>query len=529
MLALLSLQAPATAAAKELQVIGRASVNIGTSNPQDVKASALKQAKRNAVSAAVEKILGPGATKDPRVASKLDQVSAQIGDEQVIEAKGSAANGAYDAAVTLVLDDKDFRTLLSDLGVAVNTATVRSFTLLAVMDEFLTTPRDLKAPLEELEMFRSEVGNSSHDRSKASAAASSTSASASASETYVDGKAASSRSASGSYDQGVALQGQGGSASAREKASASVHASDSASIKAADKRSAAKSASSASASSSAKDVAAEQHDNQFYMKLVKYQPQGGSPEKTSQAYNAFVGQLQDYDLRVLDNDVFRSKHFKNRPMTIQQMQDGAALVQYVEFARSEANADFFMVGTSIIIDSGKSANTGDLECTGVVTLKTYSTVDSESIASETFSEASTGRNINDCAGNLAKKIAAIGGPIIGARVQEYWKRRSTYGREYTLTLVGTGLPLMVKTAFTKALKAVPGVENDVQRASTTTRLQMVVTYKGTDPLDQAMASSLAANPAFATLDSRTTGNQVFLCMGPCDETEKAAAKKEGKK
>jgi hypothetical protein len=188
-----------------------------------------------------------------------------------------------------------------------------------------------------------------------------------------------------------------------------------------------------------------------------------------------------------------------------------------------------MVGTSIIIDAGKSANTGDLECTGVVTLKTYSTLDSESIASETFSEASTGRNINDCAGNLAKKIAAIGGPIIGARVQEYWKRRSTYGREYTLTLVGAGLPLMVKTAFTKALKAVPGVENDVQRASTATRLQMVVTYKGTDPLDQAMAASLAANPAFATLDSRTTGNQVFLCMGPCDETEKAAAKKDGKK
>ncbi len=521
--------APIAGQAKELQVIGRAAVPVGSGSPQDVRSAAMKQAKRSAVTSAVDKVLGPGASKDPRIAAKLDEIAAQIPDEAVIDSRGSAVAGNYEATITLALDDKEFRTLLSDAGVAVNTAAVRAQSILVVMDEFLTTPRDIKAPLEELHVFRSEVGASSHDRSKAASSSASASASASASETYVDAKTAASGKAAGNYDRGASLPGTNGSAFVHDQGSASVEASSSASLEAADKRAAASSKRAAASSSSAKDVAAEHHDDQFYMKLVKYQPQGGSPEKTSQAYNAFVGQLQDYDLRVLDNDVFRSKHFKDKPLTLQQLQDGAELARYVEFARGEANADFFMVGTSIIIDAGKNASTGDLECTGVVSLKTYSTVDGESIASETFSEASTGRNINDCAANLAKKIADIGGPVIGARIQDYWKRRSTYGREYTLTLVGDGLPLMVKTAFTRALKSVPGVESDVQRASTATRLQVIVTYKGSDPLDQAIAAGLASNAAFSTLDAQTNGDQVFLCMGPCDEVRKAAAMKERKK
>lgn len=520
---------PGGVEAKELQVVGRGAVTIGTSSPNDVRATAQREARAKAISAAVDKVLGPGASRDPRVAGKLGQVLAQVPDEAFGEPRTASANGTYELTVTMVVDDKEFRTLLSDLGIAVNTAAVRGYSILAVMDEFLTNPRDLKAPIEELEVFRSEIGSSSHDKSKAASARSASSGSASASETYVDAKAASSKKVAGSYDQGLDLKGQGSSASAHDRGSASGEASGSASVKAYDKRADAKASASAQSSSSAKDMAQEQHDNQLYVKLVKYQPQGGSPEKTSQTYNAFVGQLQDYDLRVLDNDVFKSKYFKNKPLTIQEMQDGAGLAKYVAFAKADANADFFMVGTSIIIDAGKNANTGDLECTGVVTLKTYSTVDGESIASETVSEASTGRNINDCAGNLAKKLASIGGPVIGARVQEYWKRRSTYGREYVLTLVGGNLPLMVKTSFTKGVKAVPGIEGDTQRASTATRLQLVVTYKGSDPIDQAIATSLSTNPTFESLDSKTEGNQVLLCMGPCDEVEKAAKAKEKKK
>jgi hypothetical protein len=208
-------------------------------------------------------------------------------------------------------------------------------------------------------------------------------------------------------------------------------------------------------------------------------------------------------------------------LTIEQMQNGEALSRYVTYAKSEANADFFLVGNSIIIDSGRNPNTGDSQCTGVVTVKTYSTVDGEAIASETFAEAAAGLNINDCAATVAQKVARNGGPILGARVHDYWKRRQTYGREYVLTLTGVPLTLTMKMIFTKALKALPGIENDTQRASGPNRLQFVVTYKGSDPLDQALAMNLSGNQAFASLDSRTDGNQILLCMGPCGDVEKA--------
>ena len=464
-----------------------------------------------------------------------------------------------------MIDDKEFRTLISDAGIASNTATTRSFAILAVMDEFLTTKKDLRAPLEELTEFHAEKGKSFKDKSinakssnsaAASSASSATSIDARAS-TSVDAKASSSGKASGSYSSNLDASGKasaagaardsGGSASfgasregkvsASENAQFSGERSSSGSYKGSSaeslKASSAASASSASSQSasavSAKNVASEEHDNVSYKKLVKYQPQNKGPEKTSQTYNALMGQLQDYDLRVVDNDMFRSKYFKSKPITIEQMQNSEELSKYVSFAKKDANADFFMVGTSIIIDQGMNSNTGEQECTGVATVKTYSTVNAESIASETISEAAAGRNLDECAGNLAKKLALVGGPIIGSKVQEYWKRRNTYGREFVLTLTGQTLPLMVKTIFTKTLKGVPGVEGNVQRAATDKEMQIVVTYKGTDPLDQAVFEALSSNPAFASLDSKTDGNQILLCMGPCPKSEADKSQKAKKK
>jgi hypothetical protein len=416
--------------AKEIEVIGRAAVAIpaGPGAPvQTVRATAIREAKRRATIAAIDEILGPNASQGPGVSGQIDAVIAQIPEDRIVDSKATRVGDNYEVSIKLVLDDKEFRALLSNLGLAIHTIRVRRSAILAVMDEFLATARDLQAPLEELAEFSGERATGAREGSKAG----------------------------------------------------------------------------------------KDRDNHRYQKLIRYQPRSGKPEKTSRAYAALVGQLQEYDLRILDNDVFRSRYFKDQPLTIEQMENGAALSRYVAFARSEARADFLMVGNSIIIDSGKNPNTGDVQCTAAVTVKTYSTADGEDIASETFSESSLGMNIADCAANVARKVARVGGPIIGARIQDYWKRRSTYGREYVLTLRGARLSLMVKTAFMSALRSIPGVESDNQRASSVRELQVVASYKGTDPLDQALATRLSSNPAFAHLDSRTDDNQVLLCLGPC--------------
>ncbi len=465
--------------AGEIQALGRASVPI-SKDAAAVRATATAQARKAAVTAAVEKVLGPGASRDPRVGNKIGAVVAQVPDDAYVDVKSSSAAGEYQLQVTLVVDDKQFRTLLSDLGIATGTATARSASILAVMDEFITSAREVNAPLEELTAYRREAGASFSDQSRASASSSSSTSSHSSHSAHVD-----------TWD------GAGGD---------SHHGSDA--------------SSSASRTRVRNDVAAEQHDNEYYVRLVRFQPRSKTPEKASQTWNSIAGQLQDYDLRLLDNDVFRSRYFKDRPMTLDQLTQSAALAGYVKSAKAEVNADFFLVGTSVIIDAGRNGATGDVECNGVVSLKTYSTVDGESIASETISEVSSGRNLDDCAGNLAKKLGAITGPVIGARVQQYWKRRDTYGREFVLTLKGQSIPLRTRAAFAKAVKALPGVEGDTQRASDATMVQIVVTYKGADPLDQAMALQLGDSKDFDGLDSRTEGNQVTLCLGPCAKVER---------
>jgi hypothetical protein len=481
--------------AGEIQVMGRAEVPI-TKDANATRAAATAQARRNAVVAAVEKVLGPGASRDPRIGNKIDSVVAQVPDSAYVDAKSQAVSGQYQMSVTMVVDDKTFRTLLSDLGIAVSTSTVRgAAAILTIMDEYITTPKDIRAPLEELTEYRSNSDARYRERSHASESSASSSSSRSGHSASVDAHHSTHDGWDGYHDH-AGVHGRD-----------SGYASDSASGR-----------HSASASGS---VAADQHDSQYYFRLVRYQPQNRAPERISQTWNAIAGQLQDYDLRLIDNDQFRSKYFRNHPMTLDELQNGAVLAKYVSYAKNDAKADFFMVGTSVIIDSGRNSATGDMECNGVVSLKTYSTVDGESIASETVSEVSSGRNLDDCSANLAKKLASFTGPIIGARVQEYWKRRETYGREIVLTLKGVNLPLRTRAAFVKAVKSLPGVEGETQqRASDASMVQLVVTYKGADPLDQAVAMQLGADKDFENLDSRTEANQIVLCMGPCAKVER---------
>jgi hypothetical protein len=551
----LALLLAGTIQAKEIELNGRGSAP-ATGDVQTIKLMATKAAKRQAVIAGLNRIIGPEASSEQKVLSKIQAIVDQINDSLIVESKGARVGNDYEMTVKLIIDDKEFRSLISDAGIAANTSAVRSYAILAVMDEFLTSPKDLRAPLEELVEFHAEKGQSFRDKSTSARTSSSASAVSASSASTIDARASSSidaKSASNARASGSAssnFDGSGRSSvagSARDSSgsasfagsqegrlsaansaqfsgerssSGSLKANSAESIKASSAQSASAASSQNSSAVSAKNVSAEEHDNVSYKKLVKYQPQNTGPEKTSQTYNALMGQLQDYDLRVVDNDMFRSKYFKSKPMTIERMQDSEELAKYVSFAKKDANADFFMVGTSIIVDQGKNSSTGETECTGVATVKTYSTVNGESIASETVSESSAGRNVNDCAGNLAKKLAAVGGPIIGSRVQEYWKKRSTYGREFVLTLTGTPLSLMVKTAFNKTLKTVAGVEGSVQRVANDKEMQIVVTYKGTDPLDQVLAEALSGNPAFSTLDSLTDGNQITLCMGPCAKQKK---------
>jgi hypothetical protein len=445
--------------ALELQVVGRgvAPAN-GPGGPAEVRAVATKAAKTAAVCAAVDKVLGVDASKAPNIQAKLPEITLQVPDGAIVDTKSAVVGGNYELTLTLAVDDKFLRGLLSDLGVAGALVASRNYSILAVMDEFLTQPRNVRAPLEELQFFKAKSATLYSDQSSVSQSA----AAFAATRTSEGAEAA------------------GAKGSSRQQ----------------------------------NDIEARHIETVHYEKLVRYQPQGVA-ERVSQTGNALAGQLQGYDLRVLDNEVFRSRFLKGKAITVEQLQRAEELAQYVAYARTDANADYFMAGTSILIDSGVNPATAEPECSGVVTVKVYSTASGENIAAETVAESSAGRNVNDCAGNLARKLAKILGPVLGARIQEYWKRRAMYGREFVVTLVGDALPLMTRMAFIKAVRATAGVNQDAQRISTDKKLQLVVTYKGAGPLDQAIAMQLAGAKPFEALDATADGDNLSFCLGPC--------------
>ncbi|WP_454725529.1 MULTISPECIES: hypothetical protein [Cupriavidus] len=525
-----ALAAPA-AYAMDIEARGVGSARI-TDDLNSVRTSALRQAKRNAVLAALDKVVGAGTSKSPEVQARLDDLVVQVGEESFYSATPSSADGEYRVSITLRMDDKALRTEISDLGLALNTTTTRSQPILVMMDEFFTTPTNLRAPLEELTEFRHEAGSSYNEKeaaassSKSAYAASSKAAYASKEQAAYAVKDASAGRVSAARDTrvaGAAQDGYGGQAAVAgrdraryDAASASSHqAAGAASRQVAAASSSNVAAAASSQSAYAHNVSAEDHDNTYFRKLVKYQPQNTGPDKKNYTYNELKGQLGDLDIKVLDNAIFKSKYFGNRAITLDQLENGAELAKYVDFARQEATADYLMIGSSVIYDLGVDRNSGQPACTGVASTKTFSTKTGEDIGSATQSETATGVSSDDCRARLAVKLAGSLGNQVGKRIQDFAKKRTMYGAEYVIRLTGGNLSLMSRTAFNQALKNVPGLDKAVQRQAGASQLEVVATYKGSDPLDQAVAMALGGNPLFAGLDSMVDGNIVTLCMNGC--------------
>ena len=529
--AIAALLAVPAAHALDIEARGVGTAKI-TDDLNSVRTLALRQAKRNAVLAALDKVVGAGTSKNPEVQAKLDDLVVQVGEESFYGATPSSADGQYQVGITLRMDDKALRSEISDLGLALNTTTTRSQPILVMMDEFFTTPTNLRAPLEELIEFRHEEGShynekeSASNSQKSAYAASRDASYASKEQAAFAVKGSSANQVSAARDTqvaGAARDGYGGQAAVAGSDSARYNAASANSHQAAGAASrqvaAASSTKVAAASSSqsayAHSVNAGEHNNTYFKKLVKYQPQNTGPDKKNYTYNELKGQLSDLDIKVMDNAIFKSKYFGNRAITLDALENGAELAKYVDFARQEATADYLMIGSSVIYDVGIDKNSGQPTCTGVASTKTFSTKTGEDIGSATQSEAAIGISSDDCRAKLAVKLAGSLGNQVGKRIQEFTKKRTMYGAEYVVRLTGGNLSLMSRTAFSQALKNVPGLDKATQRQAGAGMVEVVATYRGSDPLDQAVAMALGSNPQFASLDSMVDGNVITLCMNGC--------------
>jgi hypothetical protein len=484
--------------AAELMVNGEGSAPMSP-NLALTRDASLLAAKRDAVLQAIRKINGPEAGSDPKVLGVLDDIAKQVGPEYVFDqsTRADAANNLV-TSLKLKLDDKEFRKLLGDTGIGVKTQ--NSYPILIVMDEFFTKPTDSQKPLREVVEFFSD--KSAHVVASAAGASSS----------YANSSDSSSSSSASAAVGRQAVSGYNPYNGASINASAGINA-----------RSASQSESSSQSQSASNDsyqqnIDAGQKDVQSFKKLVEYQPQNVGPSAKSYTYEAILREAASYDLNVIDNSMFRSQYFTGKALTLDELQAGPELKRYVDAARDGANADYFMMGSSIIYDMDKDPATGQYRCDGVVTVKAFSTAEGKVLATDARTESASGNSPDQCRVNVANKLAVFTGSVLGTQIAEYWKNRNMYGQQFNVKLVSLlgQLNFNLKRNFGKTLEGLRGVkEVPAQRGSTAAEVEYSLQYAGEVPIGDAIGELIATSQAFAAypnFDIATKGTNVRICL-----------------
>jgi len=481
------------------------------------RTESLQSAKRDAIVQLVNKINGPRSAEDPAVQSKLDLVAKQIGDEFVLDQSTNrdAANNLV-TTVKIQMDDLQVRTLISDLGIGQTTA--RNYPILILMDEFFTTPTDSTKPLREVVEYSSDKSAAYNEKMHDDAASSTNSESNQKSAERVSAAAAYRADAQVQGRRNTEINGNYGSANEQVGINANASAAGKARYDAASRSESNNKDSASDSRSYGHDVSAEQKDIQTFKKLVEYQPRNVGPDKQNYTLQALLRQTARYDLAVRDSDVFRSKYFTGKPLTMEEMTNSSELARFTAAARDE-QADYLMVGNSIILDNGKNAASGQFVCDGLLSLKTFSTEDGSAIAAEARSESASGNTPDQCRVNVSNKMGNYAVGVVGHAISEYWKKRETYGREYSVVLRSLmgNLNENAKDAFSEAIESMQGLNSKViERRSTRNELEVSLTYKGEKSLSRAIGAALKTQTAFAQSGRKVDGTKVVICLeGQC--------------
>ncbi|MEI6213355.1 MAG: hypothetical protein WCP10_04550 [Desulfuromonadales bacterium] len=499
----LAMPAVATAEMLEVSGIGKAKI---TSNAAATKTEAIRNAKRNAVEEAIMKLVGPSAPNDPKVRAAIDKIVVQISDSKIVSSNGTKDNdNNYELRVTLRIDELEFTRLMQTQGIAPTGD--RLYKILVVMDEYHTTPTDKQKPLKEvIEYSHDKTATSASSLSAAQSSASDTRAAArdssSSSARYSAGGQSSGYASGGSYGAygggGYAAGGQSSgyaAGAARQKSSSSAEYSNQ------------------TAEASRLDTQSfdQQKNVVSFKKLVEYQPQNVGPDKENLTYAALMREARKFDLSMMDNSLLRSQYFRGKALTIQEMDNSPELANYVGFARKN-KADYFMMGNTIIRDLGGN------QCDGVVSLKAFSTEDSELLAADMHNESARGTSSDDCRATVANKLAYFVGKKLGSSIKDFHRQREVSGKEYTVVLISAvgDLTGRMTSSFSKGLQNMKGLNSKLNiRNSSNREYEVSMAYKGEVPFADALNDVLDTVPAMKQADYTVNGTRVEICLeGP---------------
>lgn len=527
-LALIGMTAPAMA---QDTVFGEGRAPIGAGDAASIRNAAKQDAMRDAVIKAIKDATALDAS-DPRFASIVNEVAKQLRDVHVREERREGSD--FVTRIEAVVDRKEIKNAIR--GTDLDKSNDRSFSILMLVDEFVTSTRDLNMPLKVLEESNYDAGSSFKDKSlKASASADSRSAqltassrenAASASSSRIDGNSNEALSAQGSNANGA------GSVDASQNSSFNGRADATSAYIARNNLAASASSQSSKAAIKQKDVDAKNHVKASYRKLIEYQD-SSKPSSKSEFLDSFSGNLRDYDMRLLDSTNVRSNFFGDKAITLSVLENSTDMSKFSEYARTKANADFLMIGNSTVIGGDKNPVTGQISCAVNATIRAFATADNELIASDSESTQASAMNIEGCAAIASKKIADLMAPTFAGRALGYWADRAARGRQFTVELKGAELPVMMRIGFTKALKSIHGALDVEKKEESDSNIKATLTLKSMDDVADTIYEAVASQTAFAgkNLDRVVNGEMITLCLDKCvgDVAKKVAHNKATKK
>ncbi|MFA9217232.1 MAG: hypothetical protein ACEQSK_09015, partial [Sphingomonadaceae bacterium] len=377
----------ALSASAQDAVIGEGRAPLGAGTAGSIRNAAKQEAVRDAVLKAIKDATALDASDD-RFAGIVAEVAKQMRDIRV--ASEESVGNELVTRVSVVVDRKQIKNAIR--GTDLDKLNDRSFGILMLVDEFVTSSRDLNLPLEELVEMKYDAGSSFRDKSVKAQSASASSSSAVGYSASVNAASSSNARVSGQSQSALAASHGDASLAAASRSSLQASNSSASALSARENYAAAAQSKSASAAIDAKNVAAASHETASYKKLVKYQD-NSKPTSHPLFLNEFAGRLRDYDLRLLDASNAKSKYFGDKPINLALLSNGAEMAKFSEYARTKANADFLMVGSATVIAGERNPATNELACVVNAEVKTFATAGGELIASMAESTQASGPNI----------------------------------------------------------------------------------------------------------------------------------------
>ena len=252
------------------------------------------------------------------------------------------------------------------------------------------------------------------------------------------------------------------------------------------------------------------NESEFFQNIKEYAPRNPQAQNINLTRPELVKAFNRSDIKAINEQIFKSKYFKGKPITSDQLQNSEELAKYVKFAQTDAKADYFAIGVSYITDRGVNESTGMRAADGVVFMEIYSTQDGEMIAAAKYEDSALGNTADTARSIVAGKIGTGIGEELSKQIQKYYTKRNMYGSEFVVEIKGNFLPIE-RININKALKATDGIQNVAIRTFDNTKVEYVLNYNGQEPVGDCVFMKLIdVSPKFNNYNYSLNSNQIIF-------------------